>query len=66
MVLLTVYSPETTLVLQQPQTPARQATVTGTLLLQRLQQRGADRRIERFAGCSLVNFSPLVAAWPPA
>ncbi len=25
--------PETTLVLQQPQTPARQATVTGTLLL---------------------------------
>lgn len=33
MVLVTLYFPETTLVLQQPQTPARQATVTGTLLL---------------------------------
>ena len=33
IVLLTVYSPETTFVLQQPQTPARQAATTGTLLL---------------------------------
>lgn len=32
-VLLTVYSPEITFVLQQPQTPARQAATTGTLLL---------------------------------
>jgi hypothetical protein len=56
MVLVTVYSPETTFVLQQPHTPARQAAATGTLLLSSASSSVVPTRPKKVcAGCSLVN-----------